>query len=174
MPRRFTRGRSGPKRLTEWSLGTFPVGVVLVGVNTKVLALSFSAADLSVQAPATIIRTRGVLWVRSDQDAAEELQLGAFGVGFVNETARALGVTAIPGPSTDALWDGWFVHQPIVQSSKRNVAGSGGMSGIQYQIDSKAMRKFEGDEGLAIMVENTNNLNAFEIALFLRILVKAG
>ena len=45
----------------------------------------------------------------TNETAASENQLGAFGIALVNDVAAALGVTGIPGPATDALWDGWFV-----------------------------------------------------------------
>ena len=41
-------------------------------------------------------------------------------------------------------------------------------------IDSKAMRKFESDEGLVFMIENASSTNGFDAMLQLRFLVKAG
>ena len=161
----------GSRRLTEWVISSFPATVTNIPASSKVLLSSVAAAQLTALAPATIVRTRGVLMVSTDQTAALEFQLGSFGLGFVNEVARALGVTALPGPSTDALWDGWFVHQYFQQ--KHDVAETG-PAYAQYVIDSKAMRKFEGDEGLVFMVENTHATQGFEVALGLRILMKAG
>ena len=45
--------------------------------------------------------------------------------------------------------------------------------GDSLDIDSKAMRRIEGDEGLIIMVENTGGFG-FNIALGARFLLKAG
>ncbi len=165
----------GSPRLTDWALGTFPISSTAIPAATKVLAVSFGAAVLTTVGPGTIIRTRGTLWVGSDQTTATEDQAGALGIAFVNETARALGVTAIPGPATDALFDGWFVHQFIAQRVYNITnAGVDMAAGHVYNIDSKAMRKFEGDEGLVIMLENTGSTDGFVAMLGLRFLVKAG
>ena len=94
-------------------------------------------------------------------------------MALINETARALGVTAIPGPGTDSLYDGWFVHQFVMQKLIR-ASGVGFTEGQVYEIDSKAMRKFEGDEGLVFMVENNSPTDGFDIIVGLRILIKAG
>ena len=173
--RRALRGTRGPKRSTDWQLGSFPVGGTVIAAATKVLAIRFTAATLATIAPGTIVRVRGMVNVYSDQQAATEHQVGAFGMGLVNEVAGALGVTGLPGPSTDALWDGWFVHQFITQ--RFNFGDDTGLQphmGTQYVIDSKSMRKFESDESLVFMVENTSSTQGFEIQAGFRILVKAG
>ena len=130
---------------------------------------------MATLAPATIVRTRGQLGVGAAIRSSTQAQFGAFGICFVSEVARALGVTAIPGPATDALWDGWFVHQFFTQLL--SVTTDVGISPdffTQYVIDSKAMRKFDGDAtGLVIMLENTG-ANAFDTSLGLRFLLKAG
>ncbi len=175
--RRQNVGRAGPKRLTDWSLGVLSTGFVAIAAQTKVLLVSFSSAALAVDAPATIIHTRGIIAIASDQIVATEDQVGAFGIAFVNETARALGVTAIPGPGTDSLYDGWFVHQQFAQhfmfaaGTERAFDARGA---TQYVIDSKAMRKFESDEGMVVMLENTDANDGFLASVSLRFLIKAG
>ena len=164
----------GVKRATDWQLATLSSGYVTVAANSKVLIASIGSSALAGISPATIVRTRGMLSVASDQSAAPEAQIGGFGVGFVNEVARALGVTALPGPVNEALWDGWFVHQFFQQRFEElSQVGFDTTGAIQYVIDSKAMRKFESDEGLVFMVEN-NATTGFQVALQLRLLVKAG
>ena len=171
---RTFRSRS-PRRATDWQLAVLSVGRTGVPAGTKVLIASIGSAALSAIAPGTIVRTRGIITIDSDQQAASEDQVGGFGVGLVNEVARALGVTALPGPSTDALWDGWFVHQ-FIQERFLFVSGVGVApnAGRRYIIDSKAMRKFESDEGLIIMAENSSSTNGMNIGVSLRFLVKAG
>ena len=173
--RRSIRKGGGLKRSTDWSLGIIPVGGTVVPAASKLVVGTFTSATLATLVPATVIRVRGMMNVYSDQVAATEHQVGAMGFGFVNEVAATLGITGLPGPSTDALWDGWFVHQFITQ--RFHFADNTGLlpyMGTQYVIDSKAMRKFESDEALVVVVENTSLTQGFEVQLGCRILTKAG
>ncbi len=143
---------------------------------SKVLLARFTAAQLLDQAPGTLIRTRGLLSVKSDQVVAREDYEGAFGCAFVNETAGALGVTAIPGPSTaGSIFDGWFVYQHFTGMLEFGTAvGFDGRAVNHFPIDSKAMRKFDADESLVIMAENENAGNGCDLAFQARFLIKAG
>jgi len=176
MPPRIVRSgfRRGSVRATDWAFAFVSTGFVNVGANTKTLLFALSSAVLSTLTPFTIIRTRGYFAVASDQQAATENQLGAIGVVLVNDTARALGVTGIPGPATDALWDAWFVHDFFGQ--RYNVGSNIGFDAqvaTRHVIDSKAMRKVESDEGMVLMIEN-NSSTAFLISVGMRFLIKAG
>ena len=167
--------RSG-KRQTDWFIGFVSAANTNVPANSKVLFGRVTAAALESIAPATVVRTRGVIRVASDQNAASELQLGALGLAFVSETAGALGVTAIEGPFSGSLWDGWFVHQFFMQGYQVTTAVgySQGNAAEFFTVDSKAMRKFESDESLVFMVENSHATHGLDISVGLRILVKAG
>jgi len=169
------RGR-GPKRLTDWSISMSATAFVNVPAASKVLLTSVPAASLDVISPATLIRTRGYFSIASDQGAASEEQIGGLGLAFVNETARALGVTAIPGPQTDNNFDGWIVYRSFAQQILFGDASGRqpNMVPFTYEVDSKAMRKFEGSVGLVLVVENIHATHGFEIALDFRMLVKAG
>ena len=166
----------GSKRLTDWTFGLQSTAATNVPAASKVLVASIASSVLLDIAPATIIRAHGVFHISTDAPTASEFQIGGIGIGFVNEVARALGVTAIPGPVTDALWDGWFVHQFLAQRSlsQTSVGFASSQFGRTYTIDSKAMRKFDSDVGLVFMAENTHASQAYSIVWFMRILVKAG
>ena len=177
MARRFpTRGFTrGSKRQTSWEFGFFSTGMTAVPANSVVLLASITAAALDDDAPATIIRTRGVIGVSSDQTGADEQQLGGVGLTLVNDNARISGVAAVPAPVIDLDWDGWFVHQLFVQ--RQLFASNIGWhpnAVTQYEVDSKAMRKFTGEESLVLVAENTHPTHGLNIAVFLRILIKAG
>ncbi len=162
------------RRQTDWSILVIPVGTTNIAGNSKVLAASITAAALDAITPFTIVRTRGILSVGSDQRAATENQLGSLGIGLVNEVARALGVTALPGPSSQATDNRWFVHQ--FYSQRLSVTTDIGVEPnffTQYVIDSKAMRKVTFDQGLVFMFENTA-ATGHDIFLSLRMLIKAG
>ncbi len=167
--------RRGVKRLTEWGICSVPAGYTTVPAASKILLVLVPAATLSPESPATVVRSRFLLSVISDQTVATEAQVGAFGIGFVNIVAGALGVTGIPGPATDCAWDGWFVWQPIAQQLVVATAvGVEGQFATNYTIDSKAMRKFGEDMSLAMMIENTSGSDGFSALISGRMLIKAG
>ncbi len=62
----------------------------------------------------TIRRAIGRFWIQSDQAAVAEPQLGAFGLMVVSTVAATLGVTAIPGPTTNDEDEAWFLWQAII------------------------------------------------------------
>ena len=168
---RSTGFRQVSRCQTDWSLGFLTTTFTVLAANTKVLAASLSGAALDPIAPSTIIRTRGVISIISDQAASTEDQIGAVGLTFVSDVARAAGVGSVPGPVTDFGWEGWFMHQFFAQAGNVNL-GAGPSN--QIEIDSKAMRKFTGDDALILVVENAHTSFGLEFAVMLRILIKAG
>ena len=172
MARRRSRGfvRTGPRRQTDWQFGFISSSFVTVPASSKVLLASIAGSLLDVNAPSTIIRTRGILTITSDQTGAVEEQLGAVGLTLVSDAALSVGVTAIPGPISDFGWDGWFLHQFFADE---NLAGSN-QSRMTFELDSKAMRKYTGDDALVLMAENSHATHGLQVAIFLRILIKAG
>jgi len=136
----------------------------------------FPASLLSPESPATIVRSRLVINVGSDQRAATEEIVGAFGCGFVNTVAASLGITALPGPATDCSWGGWFVHETFSERITVTTdigVGNLGSATRRIVIDSKAMRKFEEDQALVWMFENLAS-TGMVFAVSGRMLVKAG
>jgi len=132
------------------------------------------AAGLEPESPATIVRTRLELSIKPTTTASDTNMVGAFGVAFVNTVAATLGITALPGPAAECAWGGWFVWQPIVTSFQVTTdVGFQGQIDRKYTIDSKAMRKFESDQALVMMIEN-NTAVAWLFAVAGRLLVKAG
>ena len=120
----------------DFSLNTQSAGggVITNAANAVLLALR----------PFTVVRFRGVLYLRSDQAAAAEHQAGAFAAAVVTEQALAIGVTAVPTPVTDMGSDEFFMHQLIVGGESRltDVA----IPGTFLQFDSRAMRKCSESE----------------------------
>ncbi len=159
------------RRLTEWGISMQTNALVNVPANSKVLVVSTAGGLLE---PFTIIRTRGYLTVVSDQQASTEFQLGAFGLGVVTSRARAAGIASIPGAFTDAIWDGWFVHQSFGNKfTFSDATGIQAITGVQHEIDSKAMRRVDGaDEDIVFVVENPHATQAFGVMFQVRILIK--
>ena len=108
----------------------------------------------------TVRRTRGWLSINSDQVAAPEEQLGAFGIMVVNDLAIAAGAASIPGPVTDASDDGWFVWVPLLRAGPLATS----LESLNVEFDSKAMRRVEEGFGIAFMVENASATDGLKIA----------
>ena len=159
--RRGFRSRA-PGR-TDWTR-TVSVGQVTVAASTTVLLTTFGLANAGIAE--TVRRTRGVIWIQSDQSAAIENQFGAFGMVVVSDPALAAGVTSMPGPVTERSDDGWFVWQPFVQSGDL----SAGRTGYHYEFDSKAMRRIEQGFVIAVLAENSSASNGLQIAVGISIL----
>jgi len=166
-PRRFPS--RGPRRKTTW-VGPADQGFTAVASNTKVLIASFDAAAQGLVSP-TLVRTRGVVSLKYGSYSADLDIVGAYGVAIVTDRAFAAGAASIPGPFTDAGWDGWAVwrswsgHLEFQGGAAVTLLGS-----IQQEVDSKAMRKMTDDETLVLMAESQSG--SVEISMPLRLLFK--
>ena len=75
---------------------------------------------------------------------------GAFGIGIVNQPAFAIGVTAVPTPTTERSWDGWIYWTPFslkvlnpITSVDGQFSGEGMV--LDIEVDTKAMRKLTSE-----------------------------
>ncbi len=125
----------------------------LTAASTAALLGSLNAAALALR-PFTVVRARGELLLRSDQNAATEQQSCGYGFAVVSDQASAIGVTAIPTPETDSGSDLWFVYQRCL-SSVMFGDGTGFISpgGTPYTVDSKGMRKVEDGQDIVEVME---------------------
>jgi len=141
----FRGGRN--RRDTIW--GGIQIVTTVLG-SGAVIIRSLGASFLALR-PFTVVRERVELYVVSDQEAASELQLAAYGTCVVTEQAAAIGVTAVPTPTTDLDSDAWFVHQVLLSAHGAGTVDS--QRGTRYQVDSKAMRKVEDGFNLIDVLE---------------------
>ncbi len=173
MPRRFNRGvlpqRRSPRRLTEWGFAEF--GPTNVGA-TPVLLASFTAATLEDIIPCTVVRVRGLFHVKSDQLVTPEQWLGAIAVLIVSESARAAGVGSINTPFTEGVADQFFVYEFYAGNQEGTAAGEPQAAGLNFPIESKAMRKIVDGDSIAIVAENSTNTAGVSITGGFRILFK--
>ena len=116
--------------------------------------------------------------MKSDQGSASEDPVGAFGIMVVRETARVIGVTAIPTPVNESPDDAFFVHafwQANVQFAQQDATGVMLWVGMQrYDFDSKAQRKFTGDDAIVVTMENSHAFHGVQYMLNFRMLIKPG
>ncbi len=158
------------KRLTLWA-GFQPLKSAFTATGGTIL-FSLSAAGLALR-PFTIVRTRLLISVNTDQVAADESQVGAFGVAVVSDQAVAVGVTAVPTPITDMDSDLWLVHQLMYSEFFLNTAvgfDAGGM--VPVEVDSKAMRKVELGQDVILVGEFSAAGNGFIMTVGGRMLLK--
>ena len=142
------------RRLTMWIAGQEAANT-LAGAGSEVLSGSFNAAALALR-PFTIIRVRGIIGISSDQGTAGEDQSAAYGICVVSDQAIAAGVASIPSPNTDQGSDLFFVYEDLVASMF--VASNAGVEPqfmTSRTFDSKAMRKVNDDQDIAVVKANT-------------------
>ena len=167
---RFPALRQGQSRETLWIGGVDTQATIAAGANPLLIS-SLNATALALR-PFTIVRTRGLISIASDQVAASEFQHCMYGKAVVSDQAVAIGVTALPTPRTDSASDLWFVFETMFEEF---VFGDG--TGFQQYvatriIDSKAMRKVEDGQDLVAVVEGGLVGAGFDFGSFTRTLVK--
>jgi len=145
--------RGGVKRRETAWLGGDGSSTALATPSAVVLISSLNAAALQLR-PFTVVRTRGLVGVSSDQQAATEDYGGAFGICVVSDQAIAIGVTAVPTPITDDNSDLWFMIERV--HGRFSFGSNIGFREVgQFRtFDSRAMRKVEEGQDLSGVVES--------------------
>ena len=171
--RRVTvRGNRGPRRKTSWfDFASLQTDFTGLAANSALLFSSLNAAALALR-PFTIVRTRGLLTVTTDQIAATERPFGAFGISVVTDQATAIGITAVPQPGDDAGSDEFLLWEPW--SANVQLGSNIGFAdlGRTFVLDSKAMRKVDIGQDVVAVMDNQSNTDAVDFALTYRMLVK--
>ena len=164
--------RQGQRRETAWIAGISSTAVTNLAANTGLFAGTLSASAQALR-PFTVIRVRGELWVASDQEAADRVAFGAVGFSVVSDQAAAVGITALPGPITDEGSDLFFLHQFWLASVRViSAIGADFNDFRRYSLDSKAMRKINEDQDLAVTIDNQAAGAGVNFVLRTRILLK--
>jgi len=158
--------RSGSRRKSLW-LSFQPATFTEVAVGGT-LVFTLNAAAL-VLAPFTIVRSRFSLFLVSDQSAAAERQVAGFGLSVVSSQAAAIGITAMPTPITDLGSSLFFAHQLLMTAGS---AVNDGVIGQSWQLDSKAMRKVENQDDIAVTTEFSTAGSGYTMVVGGRILIK--
>ena len=146
-------------RSTKVWLAPAEQGFVAVANNTK--ALLASTGGFGLGSSGTIIRSRGELITRPTATTADVDYSGAFGIAVVSQTAEATGITAIPGPWSDADWSGWFVHQMVGAALDFQSGVGVQLVHDRWTIDSRAMRKVPGDTAIVLVGESQSGAISF-------------
>ena len=161
------RGRS-PRRLTQWFRSADVSALTSLAAGAAVLDQSLVGTE-----PFTIVRTRGIIWVKSDQSGATETPFGAVGQCVVSDQALAVGVSAVPAPITDKDSDLFMMHQYFaVGLTRLTSVGFDGSVLAGFAFDSKAMRKVPADSAAVWTVENASATAGLEYLLQFATLIK--
>ena len=166
-PRRGTLSTGVVRRRQTLWLAIPPLNLIQVAEG-GVLAFVLNAAALQLR-PFTIVRTLMWFHMRSDQAAASEFQMGAFGFSVVSDQAVAIGVTAVPTPIIDIGSDLFFAYQGLAGAGADVVSGQ---SGFGFRMDSRAMRKVSEGHDIAGVLELSATGNGIDVLLAGRMLIK--
>ncbi len=162
--------RRGPTRDTSW-FGFAPASQTIAAASTAQIDFSLNAAALALR-PFTIVRTRGIIYSRSDQLAATENYGGVWGMAVVSDQATAVGVTAVPTPITDMPSDLWFALESVNGQLAILSAASGVEVGQTLHFDSKAMRKVDIGQDIVVVRETSSFQTSWATVQSFRMLVK--
>ncbi len=92
--RRRSIARRGSRKGTNWGRIVF-TGTTQIAAASKSLLTTVVLSNPGIGE--TLVRSRGHIFVFSDQAAAVEMQIGAFGCVVVSDLAIAAGAASIPG-----------------------------------------------------------------------------
>jgi len=160
------------RRESLWLGQAATVRTTGAAASTATLLTSLSAGALALR-PFTVVRSRGELYLTSDQDGASEFYEMAYGECVVSDQAVAIGVTAVPTPSTDSESDLWFVYERMMGATLfATAAGFESFEGVGRSYDSKAMRKVEEGQDIIAVQETSSISFGATLASFRRSLIK--
>ncbi len=172
IPATFRSGRT-QRRLTRWlSVSTFTNNTI--GVGGAALLTNLSAVGLAYR-PFTIVRSRGVIFVASDQQAGSENYGISYGQIVITEVAEGVGITAVPTPIAEPESD-WFVFKQVLGRLVLSDATGIYEAGHMVEYDSKAMRKVDVGDQVSSVVEvpATGISEGVLFRSFLRVLIKTN
>ena len=156
-PRGSSRARA-PRRRTSWEEGTGGTTPTnFTGTVSQFLgsALSFLEDGL------TVLRFRGYLRaILTAVAGANDGFSGAMGIGMTTTAAITAGAASVPLPIDEQDWDGWLYWRAFSLQSATATIGDGvnavGVA-LDYEIDSKAMRKVGEDMALYAVLQSVEN-----------------
>ena len=168
MPYRSRNVRSTPqRRKTAW-VAIDPTATTMVGAGGTFIYAANAALD--ALRPYTIVRTIMDFLLVSDQAAAIENQICAFGWAVVSDQASAAGVASLPTPVTDLASDLWFFHRFVMADESNLTDRTKG--GTVLHVESKAMRKVDVGQDIAGVGEFSSIGEGCELHTAGRMLVK--
>ena len=142
-----------PKRPTFWEGSRGSFSVASGGVS---MAVQVTEATLENVPSPTLIRIHGHVILNITARGAANAG-GTIAMGMIPQSAAAIaaGVGSMPLPATD---DGspWIWHREIaLRSNIAPINGADLLGNLQITVDNKSMRKFDLNQGLVMVVQNS-------------------
>ena len=159
----------GARRRTTWA-GIHSLTWIALAADALVNAGGFTAAGLVNVPKSTLIRVRGILGIRSDQNAGIEDAMGAMGIAVVTDAALTAGGASLPDPVDDSAGDFWQTWQAFVAPGLAGTSAAATTWQSMYTVDSKAQRKLGDLDAIAIQIKNANVVGGLEFMFSLRFL----
>ena len=145
---------------------------IITAGNTVILS-SLNAAALALR-PFTVVRTRGIVLIASDQSASDEFQMGALGFGIAQDAAVAAGVASLPTPITEPGSSNCFLWQGLLAMVNATADASAANISNVYEFDSKAQRKVENGSDIYVAAENESSTDDYRLSFVARVLIKTN
>jgi len=152
------------------SMGVTLFVTAVAGPSDSLQVAFIDSGTASAIVEGTLMRIRGSVNIPKSQgtvNAATQISL-AFGIGFVTDEAATAGAVPNPATAVGADWDGWLFY-------RSNTAAP--LDANATVMDSKAMRKWDGGQSLALVfgvsqntgstVTGTQSMDIFARGLFL-------
>ncbi len=172
---RRTVGRAmvrAPRRPTFWEGGTF---AFTLGTGASATLPVVTEANLEQSPNPTLIRIRGEVIINvTARTAAQDACVLGMGIIPQGQAAITVGVTAMPKPITQ-IGSPWIWHQMVsMRSNVAPVNGTDLLGNARIPIDNKSMRKFDLNQGLQLVVENSAITGTITLTILfsLRVLFK--
>ena len=135
------------RRLTAWEAGPGELSTP-VEVITASGAELFDTGQTPLTSGLTIVRIRGFAeLILTSAATVGDGFTGSLGIGICTATAFASGVAAVPMPTTEIADENWLWMQEFGLHAQ-TVGVDGPLASYSFEIDSKAMRKF--DDGMVV------------------------
>ncbi len=158
---RRSAGRVGLSRRKRYSWRVFGANLTTVGLGTGQLVL-LNQGDLSELTEPTLIRTRGTLTLSTDSLAGVQQFVVALAVVQLDELGNPPAVNAFDQERGSYFW----FHAGTLQDY------GGGHRYYRVEIDAKAKRRIEGDEGVVLYVQQITGSSFVDYRLMGRILLQ--
>jgi len=146
------------RRPMTWIQGPSDAGSTLSATGMTLWSAGISGVSQELN---TITRFRGGgQCLLKTAAAAGDGFLIALGLALISDEQFAVGVTAIPDPIVGD-WDGWIWHQVgVVQAVTATIADgvNAASASWRYEIDSKAMRKWDASAQTLVGVISVSEL----------------
>ena len=164
---RIRRISTGPRRMTQWF--AIQIGTTAVAAGGATLLASLNAAALADR-PFTLVRAIGTVHMSG---VGPGLSSGAFAIAQASEAAVTAGIGSLPTPITEGDANVFQTYLPLIgEGYQYAAAGTADIMTEQvFHFDSKAMRKINTEDNLAVVAESL--AGAFNLTVVGRLLVKA-